>query len=190
MKKYYNQVTGEWYYEGSSITRRIEGGVFSGIPSVEQLTEWGFEEYMEPEPTPEELLAKAKKEKIEELMEYDESEEVNSFALLQNGVKIIDYWLPRDLRASLEGDVIAFSKIQDHYNFDIRELGITLPLNCNRFLSALDELKIYAVKAFNVTSAHMFNIQQLSSIEEVESYDFTVEYPEKLSFDVADLMSA
>lgn len=55
MKRYYNNTTEEWYTEGSSITRKIENGVFSGIPSVEQLAEWGFEEYIEPEPIAEEI---------------------------------------------------------------------------------------------------------------------------------------
>lgn len=54
MKRYYNNTTHEWYTEGQSLTRKIDNGVFSGIPSVEQLTSWGFEEWVEPEPTPEE----------------------------------------------------------------------------------------------------------------------------------------
>lgn len=52
MKRYYNSTTKEWYTEGQSLTRKIDNGVFSGIPSVEQLTSWGFEEYVAP-PAPE-----------------------------------------------------------------------------------------------------------------------------------------
>lgn len=190
MKKYYNDATKEWYTSGQPITRKLENGaLFSGVPSEEQLTAWGFREWIEPAPTPEQLLARAKEEKIAELMVYDESDAVNSFELLQNGVKIIDYWMKPDLRTSLEGDVIAFSKVQDYYNFDIRELGITLPLNCNKFLAALDDLKRYAVRSFNNTSLHLAAIQQLTSKEEVEAYDFTTGYPEKLSFDIVNLMS-
>lgn len=47
MKRYYNATTHEWYNEGKSITRRLEGGkIFSGIPTSEQLTDWGFEEVL------------------------------------------------------------------------------------------------------------------------------------------------
>lgn len=46
---YFNKTTDKWYIEGHSITVRIEGGVFSGIPNKEQLTSWGFEEYVEPQ---------------------------------------------------------------------------------------------------------------------------------------------
>ena len=43
MKRYYNATTKEWYTEGNSITKNISKGVFSGIPSFEQLESWGFE---------------------------------------------------------------------------------------------------------------------------------------------------
>ena len=44
MKKYYNSNTHEYYTEGNSMTKRIDGGVFSGIPTVSQLTSWGYVE--------------------------------------------------------------------------------------------------------------------------------------------------
>ena len=53
MKRYYNSTTKEWYNECQSMTRRVDSGVFTGIPSEEQLTKWGFEEWVEPAPTPE-----------------------------------------------------------------------------------------------------------------------------------------
>ena len=56
MKKYYNSDTKQWYIEGKSMTKVIENGIFSGVPTEELLLEWGFEEWHEPEPTPEELL--------------------------------------------------------------------------------------------------------------------------------------
>ena len=81
MKKYYNPTTKEWYTEGQSVTKYINGSLFSGIPSVEQLEQWGFEEWVEPTPTTEELLARAKANKIAELEAYDVSDAVNSFSV-------------------------------------------------------------------------------------------------------------
>lgn len=47
---YYNNVTKDYYY-GGSMTRRLDNGtLFSGVPSKEQLKEWGYEEVEEPEP--------------------------------------------------------------------------------------------------------------------------------------------
>ena len=49
MTTYYNEKTGEYYYEGRSITRRLDDGhIFAGVPTAEQLAEWGFEPYVMP----------------------------------------------------------------------------------------------------------------------------------------------
>lgn len=50
MKRYYNSITKEWYTEGSTITKKVDNGIFSGIPSIEQLTAWGFTPYTPPQP--------------------------------------------------------------------------------------------------------------------------------------------
>ena len=45
--EYCNKKTKERYTSGQSITRRLEGGkVFSGVPTAEQLTDWGFKEVL------------------------------------------------------------------------------------------------------------------------------------------------
>lgn len=50
-KRYYNKRENKWYTEGDSITHRINRHeVFSGVPSEEQLAEWGYVEYIPPTP--------------------------------------------------------------------------------------------------------------------------------------------
>ena len=54
---YYNLDTNKFYY-GGAMTRTLEdGSLWSGVPTPEQLAEWGYEEYVPPvyEPTEEEL---------------------------------------------------------------------------------------------------------------------------------------
>lgn len=52
-KRYYNESENKWYTEGQSMTRRIDKStIWSGVPTLEQLTEWGYEEYIEPTPPP------------------------------------------------------------------------------------------------------------------------------------------
>ena len=133
-------------------------------------------------------LKMAKEGKVKQLLEYDSSDAVNSFEIQQNGVKLTDYWLDRDLRSSLEGDVNAFVDAGIvTYNFDIREMDITLPLDCAKFLAALKTLKMYAVNSYNQTSRHLAAIDALTTVNDVEDYDFTTGYPTKLVFDIADL---
>lgn len=50
MKRYYNSNTNEWYTEGQSLTKKTGNTLFSGVPTKEQLKEWGFEEYIPTEP--------------------------------------------------------------------------------------------------------------------------------------------
>ena len=132
-------------------------------------------------------LKQAKAQKIKEIEAYDVSTAVNSFTITKDGELVTDYWIPRDIRTSLEGDVMAASSIGDTYKFDIREMGITLELNCNKFLEALSILRQYAYTAYNRTSEHMANVNNLVSIEEVSQYDITTGYPEKLTFDIDSL---
>ena len=175
MKRYYNSTTKEWYTEGTSITRKVEGGVFSGIPSVEQLTEWGFEEWVEPVPTPEELLAKAKASKIAELEAYDASE-VNSFSV--NGK---DMWLDHDVRQQLRISLDALSQAGRETVtkwFDGQAYAFPTVV----WFQMLTAVEVYASDALNVTEGHRAAIESLLTVEEVEAYDFASGYPEKLSF--------
>ena len=176
MKRYYNSTTKEWYTEGTSITRKIEGGVFSGIPSVEQLESWGFEEYIEPTPTPEELLARAKANKIAELEAYDASEEVNSFSV-DGKTMWLDAATRQQLRISLDAMQQAGRENVTKW-FD--GLEYTYPIDVWYYMLGLVE--VYASDALNVTEAHKAAINALTSLAEVQEYDFTVGYPQKLEF--------
>ena len=175
MKRYYNPTTKEWYIEGNSITKNISNGVFSGIPSVEQLESWGYEEWVEPTPTPEELLARAKANKIAELEAYDDSE-VNSFSV--NGK---DMWLDHDLRQQLRISLDALSQAgRETVTKWFDGIEYTYPIDVWYYMLGLVE--VYASDALNVTEAHKAAINALESIEEVEAYEFTTGYPLKLAF--------
>lgn len=52
MKRYFNNKTNIWYIEGRAFTYKTDNLVFSGVPTQEQLSEWGFQEYVEPVPMP------------------------------------------------------------------------------------------------------------------------------------------
>ena len=175
MKRYYNPTTREWYTEGQSMTHRVDNGVFSGIPSVEQLEQWGYEEWIEPTPTPAQLLERAKAEKIAELEAYDQSDAVNSFSV--NGQ---DMWLDaqtrQQLRISLDANQQAGRETVTKW-FD--GVQYTYPIDVWYYM--LGQVEVYAGDALNVTEAHKAAINALESVEDVEAYEFTG-YPVKLSF--------
>ena len=176
MKRYYNSNTGEWYYEGQSITHNENGTLTSGVPSVEQLTAWGFEEWVEPTPTPAQLLERAKDAKIADLEAYDQSDAVNSFSV--NGQEMwLDAATRQQLRISLDANQQAGRETVTKW-FD--GVSYTYPIDVWYYM--LGQVEVYAGDALNVTESHKAAINALESIEDVEAYDFTIGYPEKLSF--------
>ena len=176
MKRYYNSNTNEWYTEGQSITHNENGTLTSGVPSVEQLEAWGYEEWIEPAPTPEQLLERAKADKIAELEAYNTSEEVDSFTI-DGKVMWLDHDIRQQLRISLDANQQAGREIvKKWFNGEPFEFPIDV------WYYMLGQVEVYAGDALNVTEAHKAAINALESVEDVEEYNFTIGYPEKLSF--------
>ena len=53
-------------------------------------------------------------------------------------------------------------------------------LNSQLALKLINAIESYAYEAHNVTQTHLFNVRGLKSVEEVEKYDHTANYPPKL----------
>ena len=176
MKRYYNSTTKEWYTEGTSLTRKIDNGVFSGIPSEQQLTEWGFEEWIEPEPTPEQLLQRAKSSKIANLQAYDSSDAVNSFSVDDK-----DMWVPADKRAVLRVSIEAYKALGAESITKVWE-GVEYTFPVTAWDKMLNQVEVYASECFNQTQRHAAAIKQIDNIEDLNNYDFTTDYPDKLIF--------
>ena len=176
MKRYYNSTTKEWYTEGTPLTKNISNGVFSGIPSEQRLTEWGFEEWVEPTPTPEELLAKAKASKIAELEAYDASDAVNSFLVNEKQM-----WVPADKRAVLRTSIEAYKALgAENITKVWNGQDYTFPVAV--WDTMLNQVEVYASECFNQTQRHLAAINALNTLDEITDYDYAVDYPEKLEF--------
>lgn len=183
MKKYYNDTTKEWYIEGTSIQRKINSKkVFIGVPSLEMLIEWGFREWSEPAPTPEELLDKAKQNKIGELTAYDNSDAVNSFIIRTSNGDFTE-WLDPYKRNNASRAIESAKKLgMPTLTTAIGDIPVTLAIeDADLYLA---QLEMYAVTCTGVTASHKAAINALETVEEVEGYDFTQGYPEKLVFSV------
>lgn len=142
-------------------------------PSHEIILKCGYVEYVE-EVSFDEKLEKLKQEKIEELRRYDLSSNVNIF--YYNGIAS---WLDKSTRVGLT-NAIYMLEIGGKETIDVwmGDIPINLTLEQARYL--LSQIEIYALECYNVTSRHKKNIEDLMSIEDVISYDFTNGYPNKL----------
>ena len=175
-KRYYNSTTHEWYNDENSLTRRVNGAVFSGIPTIEQLTEWGFEEWVEPAPTPAELLERAKQEKIAELEAYNVSDNVDSFTIGNQTM-----WLNVEERQQIATQISANEAVgRTSMTRWFNGHAFTFPLNT--WKQMLVALEVYCGDALNITESHKAAIKTLTTVAEIEGYDYTTDYPEKLIF--------
>lgn len=176
MKRYYNSTTQEWYNEGQTMTRQIVNGLFSGVPTVEQLTSWGFVEYVEPTPTPEQLLERAKDSKIMEVEDYDQSSNVNEFTFHS-----VPMWLDKATRDGLHLRLLAEQAAgKESTTLWFGTMSFEIPV-ANAF-QLLYAIEVYASACYDRTAAHKAAIENLENIEDVDDYDYTSGYPEKLSF--------
>lgn len=177
MTTYYNKKTGEYYYEGRSITRRLDDGrIFAGVPTEQQLAEWGFEPYTPP--VPERTLEIAKSEKIAQIIAYDTSDAVNSFTLDGDTM-----WISRDDRISLMNSTTILKNAgQETTTLWYGGQKYTLP--CDTLIQMLSALEVYALQCYDVTEEHKAAVNALTTIEEVDAYDYTTGYPEHLTFSV------
>ena len=125
--------------------------------------------------TEDEVIAELKKLKNDEITKYDTSSNVNVFSL--NGV---DVWLDRDTRVGLmNSTTIAKNMGQENTILWLGTFKITV--KCDQAIQLLSALEMYALSCFNKTAEHKKNVEALSTINEIVSYDYTVGYPEKLN---------
>lgn len=163
-----------------------KNGMVTYNPTEDMLKEDGWEEYVPPtyEPTEEELLARAKQDKKREIERYDSSPEVNICYIKTSGSKL-SYWANKSERSSLKSavnDCIIMNR--NTYRLDLRDLGLSVDIDCNKLLEMLSALEVYAIDCYNKTTDHIFNINGLTTIEEIENYDYREGYPEKLIFEI------
>ena len=117
-----------------------------------------------------------KEEAIEQITEYDQSEDVNSFTLQGKTM-----WLPKETRVVLVNSVT----IEKNAGKETTVLwfgGEKDELSVDTALQMLSALELYALECYNVTAAHKAAVNALESVEDVVAYDYTQGYPEKLNF--------
>lgn len=116
-----------------------------------------------------------KRNKLISLNIYDKSTNVNSFIF--NG---IEAWIDRNTRVSLMNSTTIKLKLKQSTTA-LWLNGIRLEIDCQTLINLLEQLEIYALNCYDVTEQHRANINAIEDLDELESYDFTTGYPEKLN---------
>ena len=123
-------------------------------------------------------LKQAKVDKIAEIAAYDTSDKVNGFVL--NGLLV---WLDKATRVGLmNSTTIAKASCQETTTLWLG--GMKLVVDCDKAIQLLSALEMYALECFNVTASHKQAVSELTTIEEVEAYDYKAGYPKMLEMSV------
>lgn len=124
----------------------------------------------------ERTLEDAKKEMINKIIAYDQSRNVNSFTI--NGQSM---WLTREERTQIDESIRAY---EDMGQIEMTKYFNNIPYTFSlvEWKQMLNKLIIYASEAFNITESHKAAVNTLDSIEAVDAYDYTINYPSKLIF--------
>ena len=123
-------------------------------------------------------LEQAKVNKIAEISAYDTSSSVNGFIL--NGLLV---WLDKATRVGLMNST-TIAKASGQQTTTLWLGGIKLVVDCDKAIQLLSSLEMYALECFNVTASHKQSVSELTTIEEVESYDYKSGYPKMLEMSV------
>ena len=151
-------------------------------PTEEMILADGWVEYVTPvyEPT----IDDYRRDKIRDITSFDSSPEVNKCYINTAGTEL-SYWANKSERSSLKSavnDCIIMNR--NTYRLDLRDLGLSVDIDCNKLLEMLSALEVYAIDCYNKTTDHIFNVNSLTTIEEIENYDYRSGYPEKLIFEI------
>lgn len=119
-------------------------------------------------------LEQAKADKIAEIASYDTSSSVNGFML--NGLLV---WLDKATRVGLMNST-TIAKAAGQKTTTLWLGGIKLVVDCDKAIQLLSSLEMYALECFNVTASHKQAVSELTTIEEVEAYNYKAGYPKML----------
>lgn len=132
-----------------------------------------------PEPTEKELADRARSQKLRQINEYDSSTNVNSFIL--NGEIV---WLDKATRVALIKTVeIEKTMGREITTLWMNDKSYTMPVDL--CIQMLYQLELYALDCYNKTAEHKVAVKALETREEIENYDHTLGYPEKINLDLS-----
>lgn len=136
-----------------------------------------FEMKLNEVPVFERTLEQAKQEKLNEIARYDNSPAVNSFVINNT----IQTWFTPAERSNYKqsvesAELLGVPTLQFYVNNTLLEVETA------KAKQMLAMIHLYADKCFIVTMQHKLAVEQLETIEEVDSYDYKVGYPSNPNF--------
>jgi hypothetical protein len=172
--KFYKEINGESVFFTGRVLTTEQGTIFN--PTEEQMLDAGWLVYVEPEPTNAQKLAAAKAEKIAQIETYDSSDAVEQFT-----INDVPMWLNHELRQQIRTSAESYSAMGAETMTKVFN-GAEFTFPITQWIQMLNALEVYAAEALNTTERHKNAVQAMTRRKDVEDYDYTTGYPEKLTF--------
>ena len=120
--------------------------------------------------------------KLAAIKNYDESSNVNSFYITVNG-NTSSAWFTPEIRSNYKNSIEAAELVGvNTLSFYVNNMAITLSTAAAKLMLA--QIQLYADRCYMVTKQHENALKAMSTVEEVQTFDITQGYPEKLTFTV------
>ena len=150
-------------------------------PSIEMILDDGWVEYNKEIEIQERLISldAVKWEMFEKINSYDKSENVEIFFI--GDTKL---WLNREERNSLQRRFELELKNNIEYT-TLWKNNIRFNINVADAIVMLDMLELYAIKTYDITQQHIANVNNMTNVDDVLNYDYTIGYPNKLVFEIS-----
>ena len=175
------------FFHKEEVTREVSHeDPETGEVTSETITEWLCDvvEYEKSEATEILRLLKEDKNSVEcnrwllnaKIEAYDKSRHVEDFTL--GGVHL---WLDSILRTKVEENLKTCQQLGEE-NTTLRFGGMAFPVTVQQGWQMYYAVLAYARDSWNVTESHKAAVAKLTTVEELQAYDYTVGYPQKLGF--------
>ena len=113
---------------------------------------------------------------------YDSSSDVNGFEATVSGMTIEGWFTPEErsnYKSSIDAAKLLGVETLYFYLGDV-ELAVT-PVQAEYMLA---QIQLYADQCFIVTKQHKLAVESMETIEEVDGFDYTADYPQKPNFNL------
>lgn len=164
------------YSDAGKIVHRLGTDVY--FRKAVALTEDKSEHFEEVDEVPSDEVVKARDNKIAEIDAYDKSRDVEWFIV--DGVGM---WYDAPKRVTIRN--LVESSIKEGRDtvtlWTEEEPIIPIEVPCEMALALLAKLEVYAGDCLANTQKHKAAVNALTSVEEIDAYDYKTGYPDKLN---------
>lgn len=148
-------------------------------PYATALEVWNMKVEHEPVMT----VEQAKDMVLLKLYNFNNSDAINLFYVNNK-----QGWLPADTRSNYRSSIDSAELLgETTIDFILSDMHLMATLQEAKMMLA--KIQRYADRCFIVTGIHKNNINELSDVSHILSYNFTVGYPDKEQFDVTNMAS-